>query len=199
VTEISRLNDARVREAAREVFATRGYDAPVAAIAEAAGVGMGSLYRRYGSKDDLLADLCLRSMVELADLATAALADPDPGRGFAAFVRNAVAARCGAFAGVAGAIPVSPEMIAAAKRSQELTVEVLRAAQAAGAVRRDVTAVDVLRLVELFSRSPRADGDQPIRARLLALAIDGLTAHDAPPLPAPAPTMSAYRDRWNPR
>src|ERR1700722_4204909 len=55
-------NDRRVLDAAREVFATQGWDAPVSAVAERAGVGMGSLYRRYGSKTELLQRLCVVAM-----------------------------------------------------------------------------------------------------------------------------------------
>ena len=96
------MNDVRVLDAARDVFASGGYDAPVAAVAAAAGVGIASLYRRYGSKDELLADVCLRSMRQMSELAAAA----GSSGGVAAdrldeFVRSCIAARCGAFGGVA--------------------------------------------------------------------------------------------------
>ncbi|HEY1485705.1 MAG TPA: TetR/AcrR family transcriptional regulator, partial [Micromonosporaceae bacterium] len=102
------LNDQRLLAAARDVFAVSGYDASVAAVAAAAGIGMGSLYRRYASKDDLLADVCLRSMQQMSALAQSASAAGDDAVGrLEWFVRSCVDARCGAFAGVAGLIPVS--------------------------------------------------------------------------------------------
>jgi AcrR family transcriptional regulator len=194
------VNDTRVLAAAREVFATVGYEAPVAAVAQAAGVGIASLYRRYGSKDELLADVCLRSMVETSEVAQRALRlDATSAVRLETFIRDCVAFRCGAFAGVAGMIPVSDEMIAAARRSQRLTGRLLTQAQAAGDVRPDLTVVDVLRLIELFARAPRTPGE-PADERLLAIALSGLrrATHSDQPLPGPAPTLRQYRDRWSP-
>jgi AcrR family transcriptional regulator len=182
-------NDRRVLAAAREVFARLGYDAPVAAIAQAAGVGMGSLYRRYGGKDELLADACLQSMLEMIDIASAA-------RGLDDLIRQAVAARVGAFGGAAGHVAVTDEMIRAAVTSQERVAAVLRAGQESKEIRKDVTVVDVLRLIELFSCGPRFD--PPTEARLLALALDGLRP-SANKLPGAAVSLRAYRNRWSPK
>ena len=194
------VNDRRLLAAARDVFAAQGYDAPVSAVAAAAGIGMGSLYRRYPTKDALLADLCLRSMREMtAAAATAQGASTDPWARLLAFIRACVSARCGAFAPVAGRIPVSPEMIAEAGRSQRAATALVAAAQKSGALRPDVTVVDVLRLIELFSRSA---SDRQIDWRLLGIALAGLRTDSGPaaePLPGPAPTISAYRGRWAPR
>jgi hypothetical protein len=66
-------------------------------------------------------------------------------------------------------------------------------------VRSDLTCVDVLRLIELFSRSPRngVDDDHAVvEARLLTLALAGLRAGDIAALPGPAPTLRRYRERW---
>ena len=60
-------NDRRLLDAARDVFAARGEAATVSAIAERAGVGIGSLYRRYGSKEELLRQLCILAMEETID------------------------------------------------------------------------------------------------------------------------------------
>jgi AcrR family transcriptional regulator len=190
-------NDQHLLDAARQVFATRGFDAPVSAVAAAAGIGMGSLYRRYATKDDLLADLCLRSMRTMASIATAQRPGADPWERLATFVRECVEARCGAFAPIAGTIPVSAEMIAAARLSQRLAAGLVTDAQAAGLLRRDVTVVDVLRLIEMFSAARSASPD-----RLLAIALAGLRAErldqavaDAP-LPGHPESLAAYRARW---
>src|SRR5277367_3216513 len=71
-------NDRKVLDAAREVFATQGWDAPVSAVAERAGVGMGSLYRRYGSKTELLQRLCVLAMEQNIAAAEQSLAMDDP-------------------------------------------------------------------------------------------------------------------------
>lgn len=190
------INDERLLAAAREVFATQGYDAPVSAVAARAGIGMGSLYRRYGSKDSLLADVCLRSMRDMIAVAESVAPLPTPVDRLESFVRKCVEMRSGAFAGVAGKIPLSAEMIAAAERSQRLVTALVAAAQKAGQVRGDLTSVDLLRLIELFSRSPRDDDHAAIEARLLTLALVGLRAGDVAPLPGPAPTLRQYRERW---
>jgi AcrR family transcriptional regulator len=181
-------NDQRLLDAARDVFATGGYDAPVAAVAEAAGIGVGSLYRRYATREELLADVCLRSMRQMSAIARES-------RGIEEFVRGCVAARCGAFAGVAGLIPVSADMIAAARESQRLAARLVAAAHRDGELRRDVGVVDVLRLVELFARAPYPR-DDPQLARLLAVTLDGLLA-PAGGLPGRPATLASYRDRWS--
>ena len=191
-------NDQRLLDAARDVFATGGYDAPVATVAEAAGIGVGSLYRRYATREELLADVCLRSMRQMSAIARASSGIESGG--IDEFVRACVAARCGAFAGVAGTIPVSAEMVAAARESQRLVARLVTAAHRTGELRRDVGVVDVLRLIELFARAPYPR-DDPQLARLLAVALDGLRAAGRPAgrLPGRPATLAAYRDRWSPR
>src|SRR5918999_1405089 len=83
-------NDERILEAARAVFlADPG--APVAAVAERAGVGIGALYRRYRSKDELLQRLAADGLGRyLAELEIALADDGDPWEAFAAFMRRAV-------------------------------------------------------------------------------------------------------------
>jgi AcrR family transcriptional regulator len=82
-------NDLLVLQAAREVFATLGADAPVAAVAERAGVGVGSLYRRYGSKTELLQRLCVLAMQEAASAAEVALGAEDAWTGLAGYISSA--------------------------------------------------------------------------------------------------------------
>jgi AcrR family transcriptional regulator len=186
--------------AAREVFATQGYDAPVAAVAARAGIGMGSLYRRYGSKDALLADACLRSMRDMITVAEQVASIADPLTRLESFARRCVEIRCGAFGGVAGMIPVSDEMIETAAHSQRLVEALLADAQQAGQIRGDMAVVDLLRLIEMFSRSPRRDGDDDhaaIEARLLTIALSGLRAGVGPPLPGRPPTLHQYQQRWS--
>jgi AcrR family transcriptional regulator len=192
-------NDRRVLEAAREVFAAHGPGASVADVAERAGVGIGSLYRRYGSKTDLLRRLCVLAMEQAIEAAEAALAAADPRDGLAGYVRACVGFRSGALASLAGAVETTPEMWEVSRRSRRLLDEVVARAARAGALRPDVTALDVSWLIELFSRQaagPAGDDEQHVRQRLLAIALDGLLARDAPPLPAPAPSARAYEDRW---
>ena len=85
-------NDALILQAAREVFIADA-DAPIAAVAVRAGVGIGALYRRYGSKEDLLRRLSRDGLTRYIELVEAALADTqEPGSAFATFMREAVIA-----------------------------------------------------------------------------------------------------------
>src|SRR5437667_8835189 len=103
-------NDALVLAAATEVFLEQGYDAPMSAIAERAGVGMGSLYRRYRSKDELARRLCTDSMEMTLSVAERALAEePDGWSALCRFMNDAVRGGAGALSGMAGAFPVSEE------------------------------------------------------------------------------------------
>ena len=69
-----------------------------------------------------------------------------------------------------------------------------------GGLRPDVTALDISWLIEQFARNaPPADAsdeDRDVQQRLLAIAIDGLYATGAPPLPGHPPTSQHYEQRW---
>jgi AcrR family transcriptional regulator len=192
-------NDRLLLDAAREVFAAQGAGAPVADVARRAGVGIGSLYRRYGSKDELLQRLCLLSMEQTIAAAQGALdRNTDAWTALTDCVYMCVALRSGALSPLAGTVPVTDEMIAASRTAQDLLRALVERAQAAGSVRSDVNSIDVARLIELFSRSSAssAGDDEQVQRRLLALALDGLRATTADPLPGDPPTAASYAARW---
>ena len=91
----ARRNDLAVLEAARDVFTTQGAGAPVSAVAERAGVGMGTLYRRYGSKTELLQRLCLLAMEQAVQAAEAGLRAADPWSGVADYIRACIELQIG--------------------------------------------------------------------------------------------------------
>jgi AcrR family transcriptional regulator len=194
-------NDRRVLDAARQVFAEQGPRAPVAAIAERAGVGMGSLYRRYGSKDDLLRELCTQAMLQSVEAAEAGLAADDAWAGLAGYVRACVAQATGALAPLAGTIETTPRMWEISRRGRALAAQLVRRAQRDGALRGDVTALDIAWLIEFFGRrgpAPAGTEDHAIGQRLLAIALDGLRGPGAEPLPGRPPTRRHYEGRWGP-
>jgi AcrR family transcriptional regulator len=157
---------------------------------------MGTLYRRYGSKTELLQRLCVLAMAQASTAAEAALAVDDPWLALTRYIAERVGFRSGALAPLAGTIPVTDEMMATARRSRRLHTRVVGRAHRAGVLRRDVTAVDVALLIEHFSR--RAPDDQLGSAdRLLAIAIAGLRPTGDAELPGPAPSWHAYEQRWN--
>jgi AcrR family transcriptional regulator len=212
----ARRNDRAVLDAARDVFSAQGADAPVSAVAERAGVGVGTLYRRYGSKTELLQRMCVLAMEQGMEAAVEALQADDPWAGLCGYIRACVEMRSGALGSLAGQIEMTDEMLSTARRGMTLAGEVVARAHRAGSLRADVTALDIALLIESFSRcAPGAsvsavpqDPDAPIepaeadeernaQARLLTVAFDGLRAPGATPLPGRAPSVSRYTGRWS--
>jgi AcrR family transcriptional regulator len=195
-------NDQLLLDAARDVFATQGSAASVAAVAARAGLGIGSLYRRYGSKTELLQHLCVLSMRQAVAAADEALATADPAEALTSYIRTCVARRTGAFAPLAGTFETTPQMWALARRGRRLLDRIVRRAHEAGPLRPDVTSVDISWLIELFARSAPAagadDADHTVHRRLLAIAIDGLCTGSPHPLPGRPPTAAHYGRRWRP-
>src|SRR5947209_15009797 len=89
-------NDERILEAARDVFVANP-EAPIAAVADRAGVGISALYRRYASKEELLRRLCADGLARYLAVVEEALADhADPWEAFVGFMRRAVDAETSA-------------------------------------------------------------------------------------------------------
>jgi AcrR family transcriptional regulator len=205
----ARRNDLVVLEAARDVFSALGADAPVSAVADRAGVGIGTLYRRYGSKAELLQRLCVLAMEQAVAAADDALGAADPWTGLAGYVRACVELRSGALAALAGQIETTAQMHAVARRSMTRLAEIVARAHRHGSLRPDVTALDVTWLIEQFSRRPPdpvdADEERNVRARLVAIALDGLRTQDGPQpqarqaLPGRPPSRAGYVRRWSSR
>jgi AcrR family transcriptional regulator len=198
----ARRNDLAVLDAARDVFIAQGADAPISAVAERAGVGMGTLYRRYGSKAELLQRLCVLAMQQVLDAADDALRASDPWTGLTGYIRACVDLRSGALTALAGQVETTEEMRATAEQSLARTAEIVARAHRDGSLRADVTALDINWLIEQFSRRPpdRVDPgeERNVRSRLLAIALDGLRARaDGQPLPGQPPSLAHYTSRWS--
>ena len=193
-------NDQRLLDAARDVFASQGTAATVAAIAARAGLGIGSLYRRYGGKTELLQHLCLLAMQQAVTAADEALAQPDPAVALAGYIRACVALRTGALAPLAGTIEATPQMWDLSRQGRRLHQAIVDRAHRDGHLRPDVTALDISWMIEQFARTAppadASDGDRNVQQRLLAIAIDGLYAAGAHPLPGHPPTAQHYEQRW---
>jgi AcrR family transcriptional regulator len=199
----ARRNDLAVLEAARDVFSALGAGAPISAVAERAGVGMGTLYRRYGSKTELLQRLCVLAMEQALAAADVALNAADPWTGLTTYIRACVEMRSGALAALAGHVEVTAEMQATAERGIAAMTEIALRAHRDGSLRGDVTALDISLLIEAFSRRapdlPDLAEERNARDRLLAIALDGLRASGATPLPGRPPSHDSYVRRWNRR
>ena len=183
-------NDERVVAAARAVLSADP-EAPMAAIAAEAGVGMGTLYRRYAGKEALVLRLCLDAMAELRDIGLAH-ADGDPWEAFAGFMTECAGAGAGTLLRLAGAFTPPPELDAAAEAMRAAAEAVITRAQTAGVLRDDISVGDLNLLFAQLRAVP-----EPVRPRYLALMLQALRAPAREPLPGPAPTWGDVRRRWS--
>lgn len=194
-------NDTRILESARAVL-TADPAAPIAAVAKHAGVGIGALYRRYPSKEELLRRLCGDGLQRYVEAAEAAVADDgDPWESFAAFMRRAVDADTSSLTQrLAGTFAPTDDLYRAVARAKRLSGEVLRRAQQAGAIRPDADVNDLALVFEQLASIRLGDDERTrrLRHRYLALALDGLRAGADGRLPGPPPTVKELSARWAP-
>jgi AcrR family transcriptional regulator len=166
----------RLLAAAERVFAEGGLDAPMPAIARAAGAGVGSLYRQFASKDELVAALAERRLAALERELDAALAERDAWAALQTFLWQAlgndaaddVAARAIATASA------SEQVRRARERVQGRLEALVASAREQGALRADATRLDIS-LLFVAARSVRHLHPSAWR-RMVELTIDGLRA-----------------------
>ena len=147
-------NDRALLRAARAVLAEDGVHASVATIAARAGIGVGTLYRRYATKERLFQHLCTLALEDYLHAAEEGGAHDDPWDGFEHFVSHAVWAGTGALGTLAGTIEITDEMSTISARGDAAAEELIDRAHAAGVLRADVRAVDIALLIEQLGRSP---------------------------------------------
>ena len=192
-------NDRRILDAAREVFVADP-SAPIAAVAARAGVGISALYRRYGSKEELLRRLCAEGQRQYIAEAEAALADEgDPWVAFTGFMRRIVDADTHSLVlRLAGTFAPTDEMYRNGQKAEDLSVQLFERTRASGAIRPDVEAVDITLLFEQLAAVRVADEERTrqLRRRYLALVLDAIHASSGSPLPGPAPSWEELGLRW---
>jgi AcrR family transcriptional regulator len=192
-------NDERILASARAVFLANP-DAPIAAVAKHAGVGIGALYRRYASKDELLQRLAADGMQGYLTEVRAALADDgEPWIAFTRFMRRCIDIGAGALTQrLAGRFTATQELTRQGREIHEATQELLARTKAAGGLRADVEVGDLSILLEQL-QSIRV-GDQvranQLRHRYLTVVLDGLHVADAPQLPSTPPSWQETSGRY---
>lgn len=164
--------------AAKSVFASSGVDAPVRDIAEKAGVGVGTVYRHFPQRADLVAAVFRREIDACADAAVELAADYPP---FEALVKwlerfvGFIATKRGLAAALhAGGVAYEG---LPAHRNQRLVPALhglLERAVAAGEVRPGVDAQDLLNAVGSLYMTVRDDAAAEAAGRMVALLVDGL-------------------------
>jgi AcrR family transcriptional regulator len=167
-------NREKVLQAAREAFATRGYGVPLDEIASLAGVGPGTVYRHFPSKESLFEAVVAARVQDLIDDAQARAAAADPGAAFFGFL-----GRMGSEAAAKRDLPEAISVDGAAQETFRAAFGVLLSrAQRVGAVRADITLLDLVVLLKGMMRSlqevPPGAAGAAQRDRLVAVLADGL-------------------------
>jgi AcrR family transcriptional regulator len=166
----ARRNRELVLDAAKLAFAASGPDASIDEIARLAGVGHGTVFRRFPTKDELIYAVIERHVAQLCEIAEEALASDDPGEAFFDFARRA--AELGMTTpGLHKCIVHCDEKPGGAEL-ERLSAKLVSRAQRAGAVRRDVKPADV----QLLVRSALISAPPGQWRRYLDVVLDGLRA-----------------------
>lgn len=174
-------NKQRLLAAARELFAERGLEVTLNDIAHHAGVGVGTAYRRFANKEEVLDELFAEQTAEFGALADAALIDADPWHGLVDFLEHALALQ---LRDKGRAQIVNGDRIGAEQHAWNRTVmapkyrALVERAHAAGVLRDDVVGTDLtfiqVGLNAIMMRSRAAHPD--LYRRYLHLMLDGLRA-----------------------
>jgi AcrR family transcriptional regulator len=191
-------NRRRLIDAAAELFAERGVEVTVAEIRERAGVGQGTVFRHFPTKEHLMAEVMRERMASLAALATERLESDDPASALRDFMAAAAESKvvdqeiyrviC-----ETNALPAEDER---ALRREVVGVvnQLLHRAQEAGAIRPDVVGEDILLLEGAVRQAGEALGSvaPDLWRRYLDIVLDGLRTEGAHPLSHPAPTDAQF-------
>ena len=166
----ARRNRQRILDAARDAFAEAGRAVPLDEIAARAGVGPGTVYRHFPTKDALFQAIVTDRVEDLVADARRRSTDPDPGAAFFGFMAR-LGAEGAAKRDTSDAIGVpGPVRVAIL---EALTV-LLERAQSAGAVRPGITGPDLIAMFKGLLAAVHEEPDPDRAARLFAVLSDGL-------------------------
>lgn len=183
-------NRGRIVEAAQAAFAERGLEVPLEHVADQAGVGIATLYRRFPTRDDLIAACFEYRVQEYARAAEEALEAADGWSGFRAYVER-ICAMQAADRGLSDVLtrtfPDSRGLETHRARGYELSVRLIERAKAEGALRPDFVPEDLVLLLMANAGVIEAAGVAAPDAwrRFVGLLIDGCRADRATELPPP--------------
>ncbi|GAA0912570.1 TetR/AcrR family transcriptional regulator [Virgisporangium aurantiacum] len=191
-------NRQRIIATAREIFAERGIDVPMEDIARRAGVGVGTLYRRYPTRADLVTAAFEAKMTAYAEVARDALADPDPWSGFCGYVERICAMQAGdrGFTTVLTmSFPMAKRFEADRDRAFADFSALVDRAKAAGGLRADFVTEDLplFLLANAGVLAATADAAPDAWRRLVGYLLQACPADAARPLPDPPAPRQMYR------
>jgi AcrR family transcriptional regulator len=187
-------NRQRLLNAADAVFAERGLDATMDEVARRAEVGVGTAYRRFRNRDDLIAALFEERLEELMALLDDALADPDPWRGMTGFFERWLELQV-EDRGFRELLLQSADGRERVRRFRErlrpLMAELLGRARAAGALRPDIEERDTPLIILMVNavHDFAHEVEPELWRRALGLVLDGLRAERPTPTPLPVAAL----------
>jgi AcrR family transcriptional regulator len=201
-------NRERILQSARELFGEFGLDATLNDIAHHAGVGVGTVYRQFRNRDEIVDALWDEYLERQEDVATRALEEPDPWMGFVRFMEDALAmmaADRGLWTILHSDASKDRQIETLQKRVGFAMPEVVKRAIAAGELRADLEPSDLSVLAVIIgSVADFADASRrDVWRRYLALLLDGLRARvpENDQLPVPALNAAELRlsmETWRP-
>ncbi|MDT7706531.1 MAG: hypothetical protein QOG20_2138 [Pseudonocardiales bacterium] len=189
----ARRNRDRIVTAAKECFASHGADVPVEEIARTAGVGVGTLYRRFPDRGALIRAVARDSFSRALVEARAAVEEEATAwQALVRFLRQSSELQLSVRLAMASPLARSiikddPSTEQSRRAMLGLLDDVVRMAQAEGSLRPDIGVGDVAMVFVLLLRQvpiPREESAQVAGERCLAIMLDGLRARSATPLPA---------------
>jgi AcrR family transcriptional regulator len=188
-------NRRRILAAARELFAEQGLGVTLNDIAHHAGVGVGTVYRRFPDKAQLIEELFEQQIGELVVLMEEALEDPDPWQGITGFLRRnlELQARDRAFREIVIGSPEGAERVGRIRaRMFPLGGRLVQRAKDAGVLRADFQPGDlpilILMLTAIVDAAREVEPD--LWRRYLDVVIQGLRAAPTPPDTLTTPPLS---------
>jgi AcrR family transcriptional regulator len=191
-------NRARIIATARTVFRRDGLHASMASVAREAGVGIATLFRRFPTKEELVAAVFADRMDAYVDAVGVALDDPDPWHGLAGFIETVCAMQAADY-GFADVLTMTfPTAKALEKRRDQAydgVVQLIGRAKAAGRLREDFTPEDLVLVHMANAGVVNATGDAAPDAwkRVVALMLQSFEAPARGPLPDPPEPRALYK------
>jgi AcrR family transcriptional regulator len=186
-------NRQRILTAAAEVFNERGLEVSLDEIARHAGVGVGTVYRRFRTKEELIEALFMDRLDMVAALGEEAFASPDPWAGLVSFMERMAEIMAGNL-GLRQMLMLGTygrDLVAVARqRNAPLIERLVERAQAAGQLRADIRQTDIAFIVFVLTEATQLSqaANPEIWRRYLTLILDGMrpAREGVTPLPVPA-------------
>ncbi|WP_240421139.1 TetR/AcrR family transcriptional regulator [Paenibacillus periandrae] len=173
-----RRNRERILDVATKVFATEGLEIPIDEVANRAGMGIGTVYRHFPTKEELIEAVVFSFKQRLIEKARGMLDQDDPGQAFFNFLSLIVREGMGNKALIAAlarsGADIHRPLSGISLDFQNAIGELLNCAQQAGSVRNDIQVTDITAILFSVMRTLEYNDDSGLSERILSVVCDGL-------------------------